>query len=36
MSTPGGAQYTGDTMSAPGDFDTNEKKPLPNFCSRTF
>ena len=43
----GGVQYTGwipgvhqrDTMSTPGDFGTNEKKPPPNFkdfYSRTF
>ena len=33
MSSPGGI------MGTPGDFGTNEKKPLPNFedfCSRTF
>ena len=36
MSTPGVFSTLGDTMSTPGDFDTNEKKPLLNFCSRTF
>ena len=31
MSTPGVFSTLGDTMSTPGEFDTNEKKPPPRF-----